>query len=330
MTTTVEKRKIPLKLRFKAWWEGYNLDDMLRQMDWQEDDQEEISDHPDAAPPDAKKAAPAKKNTPKPLTWNKNRIKINQLIWGMGYCGPGGPEHIESLSKLLSLTPEMSALVIGAELGGPCRVLAEKYGVWITGYEVSTDLVEKANILSKEADLDKKAVITHLDLNDAEPFDRRFDRAFSKERLYSFQDKKSLLQKTFDALKEESLFLMTDYTLSNVEALEDEDVQTWFKMEPTPPYPVTADIISEMLKDVGFSVRVNENISETYIKLITESWIKAEKIVEDLSKDGTEGIESISTLMQDAEFWSLRKKLLKNGLINVSRFLVYKPKKPIR
>lgn len=107
-------------------------------------------------------------------------------------------------------------------------------------------------------------------------------------------------------------------------------MQQWLKLEPSRPYPVTADIINTLLKKVGFSVRVNENISDTYVELITDNWAKADKIVENLHKKGDAEIQSITTMMKEAEFWSLRKKLLKKDLIGVSRFLVYKPGEPIR
>lgn len=345
MTEKAEKRKIPFKMRFKAWWEGYDLEDMLDQMEGSSEDQsdknkpENDPDHEKGASlaPVQSSTASEKDNTGEDdsvddiaLVWDEHRIEISQLIWGIGYCGPGGPEHVASMAKQLSLSPEMSALVMGAELGGPSRLLAKKFGVWISGYEVCEDLVAKANDLSIEADLDKKVVISAFDVNEEKPFDRSFDRAFSKERLYTFEDKESLLQKIYDALKEKTFFLLTDYTLSSLEALEDKDVQQWLKLEPSRPYPVTADIINTLLKKVGFSVRVNENISDTYVELITDNWAKADKIVENLHKKGDAEIQSITTMMKEAEFWSLRKKLLKKDLIGVSRFLVYKPGEPIR
>ena len=80
--------------------------------------------------------------------WDAKRVNISQYIWGEGYCGPGGPEHIVSMSKLLALSPKMSMMCLGAGLGGPTRTLADKFGVWVSGYEESEHLVEAGNELS--------------------------------------------------------------------------------------------------------------------------------------------------------------------------------------
>ncbi len=319
--------KVPLKTRLNAWWNGYDLDDVKELLLARQNG----GDAPEKTP-----ASPVEIDKPdvedsiSALKWDELRMEMSQLIWGDGYCGPGGKEHIEKMCKLLTMNSEMSAIVVGAGLGGPARVLAEEFGVWITGYELSENLAERGMKMSTDMGLASKAIIRHIDPEKAEPFDRRFDRAFSKEALYNFPDKPKILKDTFDTLKDGALFLITDYTLTDVSAIENPDVQKWLSQEATRPFPVTAAYMQKTLEDIGFVIRVNEDISKEYIDLIEGSWSKAATVAEHLAAKGEEGVKAIKTLMEEAEHWALRAKLLKDGHLHVWRFLANKPAEEIR
>ncbi|PCI50550.1 MAG: hypothetical protein COB49_03625 [Alphaproteobacteria bacterium] len=318
--------KIPLKLRFKTWWEGYDLDDVkgrLKALQKDETSESSRDDHSGSRDGNAKEQTASR-------PWGKLRMEMSQLIWGDGYCGPGGKEHIATMCKLLTLNSEMSAIIIGAGFGGPARVLAEEFGVWITGFELSKELAEQGMQMSTDAGLASKAIIRHLDPEQNDPFDRLYDRGFSKEALYGFPDKAKILKDIYNTLKDGSLFLITDYTLSDISALENPDVQKWLRQEATQPYPVTAKNMKAALEKTGFVIRVNEDISGEYVGLIEGSWSKAAVVAQQLAKKGEEGTEAIKTLMEEAEYWALRAKLLKDGVIHVWRFLANKPNKEIR
>ncbi|PCJ33416.1 MAG: hypothetical protein COA93_07845 [Alphaproteobacteria bacterium] len=316
--------KISFKLRCQAWWNGYDIEDVKARLLTQKNDDSQDKDKAKVTEEHAPAAEEKKEEGVSSLPWDKLRMEMTQLIWGDGYCGPGGKEHIEKMSKLLGLNSKMSAIVIGAGFGGPARVLAEEFGVWITGFELSKELAEKGMQMSTDAGLASKAIINHLDPALEQPFDRSYDRAFSKEALYLFPDKEKILKNTYDTLKEGGLFLITDYTLSNAEALENPDVQKWLKQEATQPYLATTAIMQDAIEKTGFSLRVNEDISDEYVKLIEGSWSKAAGIAQELAKKGSEGTKAIQSLMAEAEFWALRAKLLKEGHIHVWRFLGYK------
>ncbi|MBL4801808.1 MAG: methyltransferase domain-containing protein [Emcibacter sp.] len=328
MAVETQDIKVPLKLRLSAWWNGYDIDDVKEQLKALADDGTGGKDAPSS---DAKEeTSPAIEETVSSLKWDKLRIEMSQLIWGDGYCGPGGKEHIAKMCKLLAMNSQMSAIVVGAGLGGPARVLTEEFGVWVTGFELSKDLAEQGMQMSTDLGLASKAIITHMDPEEEEPFDRRYDRAFSKEALYCFPDKTKILKDTFETLKEGALFLLTDYTISDISVLENPEVQKWLKQEATQPYLVTADTMKTTLEKVGFSIRVNEDISTEYVELIESSWSKAATVAKQLAKKKEEGAAAIKSLMMEAEHWALRAKLLKEGHIHVWRFLANKPNEEIR
>ncbi len=312
--------KVPFRWRLKAWWEGYDVADMeakLRARNGNATYEELTRD-------DSKLEAEKEPENEK-FSWSDARIQVAQLIWGQGYCGPGGPENVIAMSKLLALTPKHSAMVIGAGLGGPARVLAQEFGVWISGYEHTEQLAAKGMQMSRDAGLEKKAPIYYKNFDTIEPFERNFDRAYSKEAFFTIEKKEELLIEICNNLKEDSLFLITDYVIRDAEALENAGVQKWLRQEPLDPFPVTSDTMIKHLKDAGFNIRVNEDITDHYIELIQDAWAEADKVVKTLSARGPESAENLQMIMQEAQFWSQRTKLLRSGLLQVHRYLAHKP-----
>lgn len=310
--------KVPMRWRMKAWWEGYDIDDIKARLNSGGSDEEIEAD--------LKAMGSKSEGDPiGPFGWDGNRLETAQIIWGTGYCGPGGPEYIASMSKLLGMNSNMSVAVIGAGLGGPSRVLAEKFGAWITGYEESKELAAEGMELSKLAGMEGKAAINHYFPDDGQPFERTFDRAYSKEALYTVEDKKKLLANMFEKLKDTGLFLINDYTLNNVEALNDPDVQKWLRQEPIMPYPVPTKTMENLLIECGYILRVNEDISDLYIDMIAKGWAGVDKIIESLVQQDEDKTDTINCLIKEAEFWALRSRVLKKGHMKVWRYLAFKP-----
>lgn len=306
---------MPLGLRLKAWWEGYDPDDIKKR----------IRDREKSAEPPVEEKKPEKveisADTIDP--WDEETIDIAQYIWGKGFCGPGGPEYIVALSKLLALSPEMSMLQLGAGIGGPARVLADRFGVWITGYEASENLVEKGNKLSKMAGMEKKAALQFYDPENVEGFDRKFDRALSKEALFAIQDKNSIIAHVEEKLKPGGLFLMTEYVIGADAVLGKDRYKEWVVGERMHPYPVLADELISMVKGNRLQVRVSEDISMQYVEMINQAWSGADEVAAKLAKQ-EDGTQKIQTLMAEAEFWTRRKKLLETGDLKLWRIVANK------
>lgn len=327
MATATKSVKVPLKTRLKIWWEGYDPEDVRARLAELErrragSDEEEAASVPET---DQSRAAPPTVEDMLPTgEWDRRRIEISQFIWGEGYCGPGGPEHTIGLSKLLALSPKMSALVVGAGLGGPARVLAKEFGVWITGIEASEKLAEAGMELSIREGMAKKAPIRSFDPENPEEFERSFDRAFAKEALHTVQNKEGLIREISAKLKEDGLFLITDFFLSEAGAALSPEVEAWREAQPLPTYLCPAENMIEMLEGAGMGVRVNESISDQYIAMINQAWADAEKVAARLMEQGEEGRHLIKVLMDEAEHWSGLSKLLESGALDLRRILANK------
>lgn len=322
-----KNKKLPLGLRLKAWWEGYDSDEVKkRYVSALPDEPEEPADKGKKAEEKAPAAEPPKTNSGLAVDpWDSKTIDIAQYIWGKGFCGPGGPEYIIGLSKLMALSPEMSMIQLGADIGGPMRTLVDRFGVWITGYEHQEALVKAGNELSKMQGLAKKAILQHYDPHgeNFKGFDRKFDRAMAKEALCFIENKQQVIDAIEDKLKPGGLILITDYVLGHDAATAKDSFKNWKVGERDNPYPVMADELVDMLKKARMQVRVSEDISIQYVEMINKAWRGADKIAAQLAKQ-EDGAHMIQILMKEAEYWTRRKKLLEHGDLKLWRLVANK------
>jgi cyclopropane fatty-acyl-phospholipid synthase-like methyltransferase len=315
---TADKNKLHLKDKLKAWWDGYDPNEIEKKLKARSGNEKE----------EAPKLVVEEEPEPLPLVdaagWGEQRINICQYIWGEGFCGPGGSEQIISMTKLLALDKKMSMLDIGSTLGGKARALAENYGVWVTGLETSEQLTKAGNEISLKKGLSKKVNIIHTDYKEEQTFERNFDRVFSKEALFTVEDKEKLLRGVYTATKPEGLALFTDYVLGSEGVVMKDDFINWRNQEPLKPYCKTEKEYKDVIELVGFQTRVNEDISQQYIELISNAWRGSTDVVKELLKEEN-STEMIDILLTEAEFWARRVTLLKSGYLKVWRILAYKP-----
>lgn len=317
-------QRLPLSVRLRGWWEGYDLAELQARLDAlgsedSADSKEKKTDQEPGLALDGNRWDKA---------WNEERVKAAELIWGDGYCGPGGQEYVINLSKRLTLTPEMSMLNLGAGLGGPARTLAKNFGVWVDGMEGTAGLAETGMEMSVMAGLEKKASISHYDFEALPAFERTYDRVLANESMFTVRDKERLLSNVEGALKNGGLLMITDFVVTNEEALASAEVQDWIESEPVKPYPVTATAMEKMLKAGNFGVQVSENVSDSYKTMITDSWNQTQDLMPKLAQecDDEDGRKFLDVLLQEAELWSKRVKLIADEKLCAWRFLGGKKK----
>lgn len=316
---TQDTVKIPLGLKLTAWWEGYDSDEIAVRLA----ERAAADGTSDNATPTGRKPTETLDAALPVDPWDEETIEIAQYVWGDGFCGPGGPEYIVGLSKLLALSPEMSMTQLGAGLGGPARTLVDRFGVWVTGYEESEQLVAAGNKLSKIAGMEKKAVISYYNPEEHDEFDRQFDRVFSKEALFTIKNKSGMVRAVEEKLKPGGLVLITDYVVADDSVYAKDTYKQWRVGEPCDPSPSTADELKKHIKDVKLQVRVSEDITDEYVKLINQAWAGADKVAAKLVSQEN-GTALIQTLMREAEFWARRKKMLESGDLRLWRIVANK------
>jgi ubiquinone/menaquinone biosynthesis C-methylase UbiE len=113
--------------------------------------------------------------------------------------GPGedqlhvrGAEATVELAELAELREGERVLDVGAGIGGPARYLAERFGVDVTGVDVTAAFVERAGELTRDAGLSDRVRFVHADAT-ALPFaDGAFDVGWTQHAAMNIRDKAAL------------------------------------------------------------------------------------------------------------------------------------------
>ncbi len=300
-TTGSPHVKIPMRWRIKAWWEGYELELHQKQLE--------------GKPTDADKTHVVRYVRPE-MRWETARIALVQKVWGDGLVGPGGEETILSLVNPFGLTPAMSLLDLGAGLGGAARIMADHFGVWVTGLEAESQLAEAGMELSNMAGLGKKAPVNSFDPEHFELQPHTFDCVFSKEFMYTVEDKDRVFRTLDVALKERGQLLFTDFVLAESER-KSEALEQWAAKEPVTPHPWAMEDYVKALTRYKFDVRITEDITKETGNQITDCWSNYMGRVDQDALDSEAG----SVLVDEVELWTRRVQLMKAGDLKVCRIL---------
>ena len=245
-----------------------------------------------------------------------------ETIWGPGFIGPGGSEHVLKLVQPFGMNSSMNVLDLGAGLGGPARAIAEDSKAWLTGMEGSDALAIAGMERSTNAGMSKKAPVNHTDFETIELRPNFFDRVFSKEALFTVADKERLFKMVFTALKNEGQFVFTDYMVRERGA-ESQAVKDWIAHEPVQPHLWSPDRTEAYLKRLTFDIRVVEDITKGARRRIFEGW---QKFI-DTHEPGSIPDELVPSLVDEAEHWARRVAALDSGNIRMYRIYALKPKK---
>lgn len=332
--------KIPLLWRFRSWWHGYDLEDVRAKLSKtnntptanstenphnpEGDSEDLILDDINTSLIDDNFKLLEDDHIAVKAVWDKDRAEVAQVFWGDGFCGPGGPENIISMTTPLNINSKRTAMVIGAGLGGPVRAMQQKYDTPIDGYESSKELATTGMAMSQEAGVAQDAPITHVNFEDAPHFPRSYDRAYAKESTFIITNKSQLIQGIFDHLKKEGLFLLTEYVLSEDADQDSAVFREWCDLEPYKPYPVTSAAMESCLEDAGFTIKLQEDITDFYLNLISGARSHAKKVISIMEASNVKDVTILKYMLNEAVFWNTRAKLLRSGDLKVVKYLCHK------
>ena len=314
---------ITLRVRFLAWWQGRNTEEVAAELGIEDESLKDTLAKKTVAGV-ASLEFKAEEAAPEitDKNWPEERIKIAETIWGAGFIGPGGSEYILKLVQPFGMNSSMNVLDLGAGLGGPARAVAEDSKAWLMGMEGSDALAAAGMELSTKAGMSKKAPVNHTDFETVELRPNFFDRVFSKEVLFTVADKERLFKTILTALKNEGQFVFTDYTVRERGA-ESQAVKDWIAHEPVQPHLWSPDRTEAYLKHLGFDIRVVEDITKGARQRIFKGW---KKFI-DTHEPGSIADELAPSLVDEAEHWARRVTALDSGNIRVYRIYALKPKK---
>lgn len=298
------RRRIPFRLRLKAWWEGYDL--QLLEKDRR---------------PRGKTAGDGD-SPEEPIVferWDDSHRALLQAVWGEGYVIPGGSEQTLQLVKPFGLNPAMSLLHLGAGLGGASRLIAKQFGVWVTGMERESVLAKSGMALSTKAGLEKKAPILPYDPEHFEGKQKTFDCIFAQEVFYTIEDKVRLFDMLDIMMKDNGQLVFTDYVLAKPKAASSV-LQQWSLGEPYTPHPWTVQDYTRALTEKRLDIRITEDISEGFQRMVTAAW--ADFMMR--HRGGMEDKRLAPALVEEVELWTRRVQALESGELRVCRIYALK------
>ena len=306
----VDGSKASLKTRFRAWWEGYELDPSARP-----------AANIAAAPGTKAKAAQPQPGIVPLYPWETPRMRIQQQIWGAGYHKPGGNDYILMLVKPFALNPSMCVMELGAGLGGGTRVIASEFGIGVSGYEPSAELAKAGKELSIMAGLEKKAEVIRYDEEQFAPRDGAYDCILSSETLFLLEDKDKLLIKLERALKTHGQIVVTDFvraddvpdTDARLQGLEGSD-------GVCKVFWSTADYVRRF-RELNFDLWVNEDMTINYRRLAMDGWVTFTQSGGEKSANARAFPDA---LVAEVELWTRRMAAMDSGAIKVMRFYAVK------
>jgi SAM-dependent methyltransferase len=307
---------VPLMVRFKAWWEGIELETALRA---DEDGQPNVA-HPVTENPNTNSNAIEVdiKDENGPLkSWPDARLNFCRRLWGEEFevVRPGGTEFSVRLVRPMALTSENSLLDLSAGLGGATRQIHKDLGVWVTGLERNPELARQAAVLSKMKGLDRKVPITAYEPARISLKPASFDGALIRETLYTTPDRETFLRKVADSIRPLGHLVLTDLMLTDEEARNDRRVKAWLKRDVADASPDIVGAYTPVLEELGFDVRVEEDESDIYNAYVLQGWAT---FVEGLSREDLDR-ELVSLMMIEAEFWVNLMRALQAGKVRLCR-----------
>ena len=297
--------------RFMAWWDGYYLPEEAKKS-------EEEPEGPDAnAQLEADAKAVAAGGLPD--KWSVARVKVSELIWSDGFSFPGGSEHVLKLVKPMGLTKEKSLLDLNSGLGGAARVIAKAFGTYVTGMDASQTLAKAGMAASEKAGLGKKAIIEWFDPLTVILPQRKYDAIFARLVFLPLEQKKRLLAQVEQALKPGGQLMFLEFALGSPGA-NGAALKAWKAGEDHPPHPITIDAYGEELKALKMDVRVAEDMTDEFRKLVLEGWgrLAGGLKPKSLAPDEAQG------LTHEVELWSRRIAAFDSGDLRMTRLYAIK------
>ena len=194
------------------------------------------------------------------------------------YDGPGGllweavmTEQIHSgaerttdeLAAAVGLKEGLHVLDIASALGAPARHIAKKYGVRVTGLDMTRTMNEKAVERTKAAGLADKVTFVEGNAMDLPFKANTFDVVWGQEAWCYVTNKDQLATEAYRVLKPGGKLAFTDWIITG--QVEDELLAKLYESMAF-PYMETFKGWQDVLKKAGFKVLDAQDQTEDYAK----------------------------------------------------------------
>ena len=179
----------------------------------------------------------------------------------------GGLAANDALAVRAGLSAGMRIADFCAGLGGPARYFAHRYGVDVTGIELTPARVEGARRLTQLVGLDERVRVLEGDVMAAPLADASVDAVISQEALLHVPDKARALGEAWRVLKPGGRLAFTDWVAHRPLSERDRDLM-WQGMAVTALYGPAA--YGELIARAGFDLAPAEDLTSAWGAILTE------------------------------------------------------------
>lgn len=186
-------------------------------------------------------------------------VGLLELVWGDGFLAPGGPNSVHRTVGSVNLSGT-EVLDLGCGIGGADLVLATEHGANVTGIDLESSLLRRAEVRAAAAGLD---IVYQLGRRTGLPFDNeRFDHVFTHAAIIHVEDKPALFAEIFRTLKPGGWLLAYDW-LRGTDPYTPE-MDHWFELEGLHYAMDHLENYLTKLSDAGFAAVSGEDDNERY------------------------------------------------------------------
>jgi trans-aconitate methyltransferase len=290
--------KPSFKVRFKAWWEGY-----------------ELSTEPEAPAPETPVAAPVVPAEPLLPLLDRPATKVKQQLWGEGFTQPGGAGFILTMVKPFALNPSMTVMDFGAGLGGGTRAVSNEFEIWVQGFEGDPVVADAAQELSTKKGA-KKAEIKAYRAQEFQPKPASYDCIFSHAALYRLEEKSKLLGQFERSLKPRGQVSITDFVRAPGVAADDPRLKEFGAAAGEANRFWLNDEYLKQFKDLKIDIRVDEDQSNQYRAAVIEAWVNFTSDPAGLACTRAHPDEAVA----EVALWTRRVAALDSGALQLRRY----------
>ncbi len=303
----INREDIPMTIRLKAWWEGYDPQALYALI--------ASTEKPSVKKPGAPRAAAVTHLPENNFRWSDARIAANQMVWGAGHVEPPVPLEIKNLTRKMDMKAGHALLSIGAGLGGLNRLLSETLNYQIDGYDLRADIASRGNALATE----KSPPLQLLESTKEISLPRRYDRLMITQTLGRHESVPTLISALSRHLKPGAKFVIYDWFRSA--GTSRHQMQTALKHMSDPHFLAMTDAseFSRVLAAQNFNIAENILMTSDAIESLTKPWRQVVDTITAILHD-MDRRDLVDELVAEAELWTARASLAQSGLIEARLF----------
>ena len=188
-------------------------------------------------------------------------------LWSWDQDHYGGLGAVEMLARRAAIVPGMAVLDVCAGLGGPARFLAHRFGVRVTGVDLTHSRCAAGARLTTLVRLGPRVRLLRADAQVLPFRARAFDAAVSQEGLLHVPDKAEVLRECARVLKLGARLAFTDWVARpRLEDNERRRLEEWMAAVTLQ----SIDGYRELLARAGFARVEAEDLSTEWIGILGE------------------------------------------------------------